>query len=76
VPVPAVVTAKEPGRSWTWRVGPVTMVHSVARRRTGCEVSVELEAPPPLEPMLAFTYGPVVAMLVSRLARVAARTQA
>ena len=30
VPVPAtVITAKVDGRSWTWRVGPVDMVHAV-----------------------------------------------
>ena len=45
VPVPAVVTAKEEGRSWTWRVGPVDMVHAVRPAGRGCDVVVELHAP-------------------------------
>lgn len=71
LPVPATVTDKRPGESWTWRVGPVSLVHRVERRRGGCEVAVDIDAPPALEPLLAFTYGPVVGMLVTRLARVA-----
>ena len=73
VPVPALVTAKQPGRSWTWRVGPVTMVHRVAARGKGSEVAVDLLAPPPLEAALRFSYGPAVQLLVRRLARVAER---
>jgi hypothetical protein len=72
VPVPAVVTEKRPGESWTWRVGPVSMVHAVHRRRSGCEVAVEMHASPALEAALALSYGPVVALLVKRLAAVAA----
>ena len=71
LPVPATVTEKRPGESWTWRVGPVSLVHRVALRRDGCEVTIDIEAPAALEPVLAVSYGPVVGMLVSRLARVA-----
>lgn len=71
VPVPARVTEVRSGRSWTWQVGPVSMVHLVRRRRVGCEVAIELHAAAPLEAALAFTYGPVVGLLVRRLARVA-----
>jgi hypothetical protein len=37
VPVPATITAKDPGRSWTWRVGLglVEMVHRVEPRPGG-----------------------------------------
>jgi hypothetical protein len=77
LPVPAVVTDKVPGRSWTWRVGPVTLVHRVRPRADGtCVVGVDLSAAPALETVLALTYGPVVALLVERLARVAERTGA
>ena len=69
--MPARVTEVRPGSSWTWRVGPVSLVHVVRRRPTGCEVAIELHAPAALEAALAFTYGPVVALLVRRLARVA-----
>ena len=72
VPVPAVVTAKEDGRSWTWRVGPVDMVHAVRPASPGCDVVVELHAAGPVEAMLARTYGPLVGALLRRLARVAA----
>ena len=68
VPVPAVVTAKEEGRSWTWRVGPVDMVHAVRPAGGGCDVEVELHAPAPVEALLARTYGPLVRRLVVRLA--------
>ncbi|MDQ3357144.1 MAG: SRPBCC family protein [Actinomycetota bacterium] len=71
VPVPAVVTAKDPGRSWTWEVGPVSLVHSVTPLGSGCEVAVEISAPGPLETVLGVSYGPLVGLLVRRLARVA-----
>jgi hypothetical protein len=74
VPVPARITAKEDGRSWTWRVGPVEIVHRVRPRSDGgCVVGVDLAAPVALETVLAVTYGPVVRLLVLNLARAAAR---
>ena len=73
VPIPARIVHKDDGRSWTWRVGPALLVHAIEPDRDGgCRVSVTIEAPGPLEPLLAATYGPVVKMLVERLARVAA----
>jgi len=74
--IPARITAKEAHRSWTWKIGPVSIRHRVAPRRApheGCTVAVDLEAPAPLELMLRITYGPVVQVLVSNLARVASR---
>lgn len=72
VPVPARVTAKRAGASWTWQVGPVAMVHAVEPTDGGAEVVVELHAARPLEAALAVSYGPVVGLLVKRLASVAA----
>jgi hypothetical protein len=73
LPVPARIVAKEAGRSWTWSVGPVVLVHRVAPRRGGgAVVAVDIRAPRPLEAALAVTYGPVVQALVRNLARVAA----
>jgi hypothetical protein len=70
VPVPAVVTDKRAGRSWTWRVGPVDMVHAVRpSRRGGCDVVVEMHAPAPVEALLSRSYGPLVGVLVRRLAQ-------
>lgn len=72
IPVPARIVGKEPGRSWTWRVGPVDLVHRVRPRADGsCLVGVDLIAPAPLEAGLAVSYGPVVQLLVGRLARAA-----
>lgn len=72
VPVPAVVTDKLEGRSWTWRVGPVDMVHAVRPAGGGCEVGVQMHAPAPVEALLARTYGPLCGVLVRRLAQRAA----
>jgi len=73
LPVPARVSAKQPGRSWTWEVGPVSMVHRVTPRAGGCEVAVEISAPAPLERAVGLAYGPLVGALVRRLARKAQR---
>ena len=74
VPVPARIVAKRAGRSWTWRVGPALMEHRVRELPGGrCEVAVDLSAPGPLEPALAASYGPVIAVMVRRLARLAER---
>src|SRR5512134_49644 len=42
VPVPASVVRKQPGCSWTWRVGPVELTHLVETADRGCVVAVEL----------------------------------
>ena len=77
VPVPATITAKDPGRSWTWRVGPVEMEHRVEPLPgRGARVVTELRAPAPLEGALRVTYGPVVALLMRNLARQAASARA
>ena len=73
VPVPARIVDKEPGRSWTWVVGPVRLNHRVEPRGRGCEVAVDLSAPGPVEAALRVTYGPLVALLMRNLARKAAQ---
>ncbi|QEC46950.1 SRPBCC family protein [Baekduia soli] len=75
VPVPVRVTAKVPGRSWTWRVGGlVEMDHTVTPgTHGGCTVAVVLRAPGPVEAALRVGYGPAVALLVANLARAAGR---
>jgi Polyketide cyclase / dehydrase and lipid transport len=72
VPVPARITRKSPGRSWSWRVGGVVLNHRVEPRAGGCTIAIDLQAAPPLEALLRLSYGPVVALLVKNLARVAA----
>lgn len=71
IPVPARVTSKRAHRSWAWRVGLLTVVHRVEPRRGGCVVAIDLHAPGPLEIAARLSYGPVVALLVRNLARVA-----
>ena len=74
VPVPAQVVAKRAGRSWTWRVGPVEMVHRVEPRAGGgTTVAIDLRAPGPLEPALAAAYGPLIEVSLHRLAQEAER---
>jgi hypothetical protein len=72
VPVPVLVTGKQPGRQWTWQFGLTRITHRVERRAGGCRVAVDLSAPGPLEPVLAAAMGPVFALSLRRLARVAA----
>lgn len=73
MPVPARILAVKPGRMWSWRVGPATLVHRVEPSADGCTVAIDLSATPPaLEAALAATYGRLVGVLVRRLARVAA----
>ena len=69
LPVPARIVAKRPGRSWTWRIGVVEMVHRIEPVATGCEVAVDLIAPPPLERAVAAAYGPVMTAALRRLAQ-------
>lgn len=71
VPIPARITAKEAGRSWTWRVGPVELVHRVEPRPGGATVAIDIVAPAPVEQALRVTYAPLVRVLVGNLARVA-----
>ncbi|HLM50890.1 MAG TPA: SRPBCC family protein [Solirubrobacteraceae bacterium] len=71
VPVPARILDKRPGRSWSWRVGPVELDHLVDPLPRGCLVSVRVRAAAPLEAALKVSYGPLIALLVRRLAAVA-----
>lgn len=74
IPVPARIVDVVPHRSWSWRVGPVLMVHGVTPRPGGgCVIAIDLHARPPLEAVLRASYGPVVGALVTRLARISTR---
>jgi hypothetical protein len=70
-PVPVHITAKDPGRAWEWTTGPVRVRHIVEPLGTGCIVRMELEAPAPIEALLAATYGPLIKLVVRRLTQVA-----
>jgi hypothetical protein len=72
-PVPARITAKDPGRSWSWKVGPVAVAHRVEAVGAGSAATFELTAPPAIEPFLRLSYGPLTALLARNLARVAAQ---
>jgi len=71
VPVPARITAKRRGSLWSWQVGPLAIRHRVTTVAGGTLVAIELDAPAALEPVLRLTYGPVVALLLRNLVRVA-----
>jgi hypothetical protein len=72
-PVWAEVTAKRPGRSWTWRVGLVELTHTVAPRGDGGSViGLDMRAPAPMEMAIRMSYAPVTKALLNRLAQKAA----
>jgi hypothetical protein len=70
VPVSARITAKEPGQSWTWRVGLLEMRHVVEPRARGSEIRIEIESTRPVEMLVRGTYGPLIGLLLRNLARV------
>ncbi|WP_233529924.1 hypothetical protein [Antrihabitans stalagmiti] len=49
----------------------MTLAHDVTPLPTGSRITMSISAPGPLETVLAATYGPVVQLLVRRLAKVA-----
>jgi len=69
--VPARITAKQPRRSWTWKVGPVLLRHRVRPTVDGCRVATDIQAPLGMERLVCVTYGPLVGLLMQNLARVA-----
>lgn len=72
-PVPVRIVRVDDGRSWQWRVaGVVDMDHVVEPVAGGSSVTVTLRGPQPLQAVLERTYGPLIGVLVRRLARVAA----
>lgn len=72
VGVPARVTAVEPGRSWSWRVGPFDLDHVAASGELGSRAVIVLRGRGPVGKALAGVYAPAVWALNRNLARVAA----
>lgn len=71
LPVPARITTKRPGASWSWKVGPYEMEHRVKPLgEKACEVSLSVDSAPPLERIFALTYGRAIEPLLGRLAAV------
>jgi hypothetical protein len=66
LPVPARIVSVESLRAWTWQVGPVRMRHWID---PGVAIGLDLTAPGALEPAIAAAYGPLVRVLLGRLAR-------
>ena len=71
--VPARITRKRAGRLWAWKVGPVEMTHRVEPNDGGATVATDIAAPAPIEATLGVTYGPLVQLLINRLARMAVK---
>lgn len=74
-PLPVRILATRPACSWSWRVGPVEIEHEVLARGSGSVISLTIDAGRPLEGALARTYGPIIPLLLARLARRAERDQ-
>lgn len=67
--IPARIVAKSEGRMWAWRVGPAVLVHRVEPHPSGgCTVAIDMDAPR----VITATYGPIVQLLLRRLASAAA----
>ncbi len=72
LPIAATIVSVDPGRSWSWRVGPVELRHLVDPTGDGGTViGLEVDAPGPLELALRIAYAPLTALLLRNLARVA-----
>lgn len=71
-PVPARVVRVDPGESWAWQVGLVTIDHRVEALPDdeGAVIAITMDAPGPLEAVLRRTYGPIAERLTRRLAEV------
>lgn len=70
--VPARITRKRAGRVWAWKVGPAELTHRVEPRDGGGSiVATDIDAPAALEGTLRVTYGPLIQLLMNRLARLA-----
>lgn len=59
VPVPVRITRVDPGRSWSWRAGPLTFHHRVDRHgASGSTVGIDVDGPPGVLAVVRRTYGP------------------
>ncbi|MBA2241235.1 MAG: SRPBCC family protein [Solirubrobacterales bacterium] len=72
--VPATVLGVVPGRSWTWRVGPLELTHAVEPAPSGCLSVIEVHSRGLAGRLAAAAYAPAVWALNRNLARVAARS--
>ncbi|UJA19556.1 SRPBCC family protein [Thermoleophilia bacterium SCSIO 60948] len=70
--VPARVTSVDPGRGWSWRVGPFDIDHVAASGETGSRAVIVLRGRGAVGKLLASAYAPAVWALNRNLARVAA----
>lgn len=78
VPVPARISRVNPGESWAWQIGLVTIDHCVEELpdHEGSTIQVAVDAPGPLEGLVERTYGRMIGGLMERLARTAEATAA
>ncbi len=85
IPIAIQIVSVEPGRAWSWKVGPVLMHHGVRPDDEGSVIEIALAASttPDTESgvspstaatgALVATYMPAVRLLIANLARVAER---
>ena len=72
--LPARITDVEPGRSWTWEVGGLTVRHAVRAAGSGSRIEHTVGGSGGLWSAAAFGYAPVVGLIAGRIARVAVRS--
>ena len=73
MPIAATITAVEPGRSWSWHVGPATLRHTVEPDGDGTSIGLEIDAPRALDAAIRVLYAPLTRLLLANLARAAGR---
>ncbi|MDO9407169.1 SRPBCC family protein [Patulibacter sp.] len=58
-PVPVRIVDVDPGRSWSWRAGPLLFVHRVDPVVAGGSVvGIDVDGPAPVLALVRRTYGP------------------
>lgn len=69
--LPAEVTAVDPGRSWSWKVGGIVVHHIVTPAPGGSLLEMTVEASAKAWTPAAKLYAPVVGVIAGRTARAA-----
>lgn len=71
--LPARISTVEPGRSWTWQVGGIHVLHGVGPRVGGSRIRLEVTGSSRPWSAAALAYLPAVALIARNIARVAER---
>lgn len=71
--LPAEVTEVDPGRSWSWKVGGITVYHVVTPTPNGSRLAMPVESNGLTWAPAATLYRPVVGLIARRIVQIAER---